>query len=91
MFAESGGVAKIFSVIKQPFLSFQVLSSVHQAGKNYPAWKKKNSPDVKAWLNPKQNKLPYIDPAVLSIQRADSLENVDESSKQDCQDAEDSS
>ncbi|XP_032410365.1 START domain containing 14 [Xiphophorus hellerii] len=72
-------------------LAPRVLSSVHQAGKNYPAWKKKNSPDVKAWLNPKQNKLPYIDPAVLSIQRADSLENVDESSKLDGQDAEDSS
>ncbi|KAG7268792.1 hypothetical protein CRUP_018347 [Coryphaenoides rupestris] len=58
----------------------QVMKCVHKAGKNYPQWKRENSPDQKPWLFPEQNTLPMMDPAELSLQRADSLENVDESS-----------
>lgn len=64
---------------------------VHKAGQNYPEWKEQNSPHQKPWLYPEQNNLPMMDPAELSIQRADSLENMDESTKEDVQDSEDSS
>lgn len=70
----------------------QVLKSVHKAGQNYQAWKEQNSPKHKPWLYPEQNTLPTMDPAELQIQRADSLENVDEGTKDDIQDSgEDSS
>ena len=67
------------------------MKCVHKAGQNYPEWKQQNSPDQKPWLYPEQNSLATMDPNELSIQRADSLENVDESSKMDAQDSEDSS
>ncbi|XP_029367683.1 START domain containing 14 [Echeneis naucrates] len=71
-------------------LAPKVMKSVHKAGQTYPEWKQQNLPDQKPWLHPKQNTLAMMDPAKLSIQRADSLENVDESSKMDAQDGEDS-
>ena len=72
--------------------SLQVLRCVHKAGQNYPEWKGQNSPNHKPWLNPEQSDLPMMDARELSIQRADSLENVDESSSRDVleNDAEDS-
>lgn len=74
-----------------PFFFFQVMRSVHKAGQNYPAWKAQNVPDHKPWLYPEQNTLPMMDPAELAIQRADSLENVDVTSKEDdAQESEDS-
>lgn len=69
----------------------QVLRSVHKAGQNYPTWKAANSPDHKPWLYPIQSELPMMDPAELSIQRGDSLENVDESLTKDAKESEDSS
>ncbi|XP_054453277.1 START domain containing 14 isoform X1 [Anoplopoma fimbria] len=69
----------------------RVMRCVHKAGQNYPEWKQQNSPDHKPWLYSEQNTLPMMDPSELSIQRADSLENVDESSKVATQDSEDSS
>ncbi|XP_028272430.1 START domain containing 14 [Parambassis ranga] len=72
-------------------LAPRVMKSVHKAGQNYPEWKQQNSPDQKPWLYPEQSTLPMMNPAELSIQRADSLENVDETSKKDAQDSEDSS
>uniref|UniRef100_A0A4W5R082 START domain-containing protein 10 n=1 Tax=Hucho hucho TaxID=62062 RepID=A0A4W5R082_9TELE len=75
-------------------LAPRVLKCVHKAGQSYPEWKEQNSPDQKPWLYPEQSTLPMMDPAELTIQRADSLENVDESSKLDVQEgskAEDSS
>jgi hypothetical protein len=56
------------------------MKSVHKAGQDYPKWKAENVPDEKPWLFPVQNNLPMMDPLELSLQRADSLENVDESS-----------
>ena len=67
------------------------MKSVHKAGQNYLEWKRQNSPNQKPWLYPEQTTLPMMDPTELSIQRADSLENLDESSKLDAQDGEDSS
>ncbi|XP_070693051.1 START domain containing 14 [Pempheris klunzingeri] len=72
-------------------LAPKVMKSVHKAGQDYPEWKRQNSPDQKPWLYPEQSTLPMMDPAELSIQRGDSLENVDESSKMDAHDREDSS
>ncbi|CAG5989934.1 unnamed protein product [Menidia menidia] len=69
----------------------RVMKSVHKAGQNYPDWKRQNSPNQKPWLYPEQSTLSVMDPAELSIQRTDSLENLDESSKMDTQDSEDSS
>lgn len=67
------------------------MKSVLKAGQEYSKWKSQNSPNYKPWLYPEQSTLPRMDPAELSIQRADSLENVDESSKVDAHEGEDSS
>ncbi|KAM9511696.1 START domain-containing protein 10-like [Salvelinus alpinus] len=66
-------------------LAPRVLKCVHKAGQSYPEWKRQNSPDQKPWLYPEQSILPMMDPSELTIQRADSLENVDESTKLDIQ------
>ncbi|KAG9346307.1 hypothetical protein JZ751_006618, partial [Albula glossodonta] len=44
-----------------------------------PKWKRKHNPNLKPWMYPEQNTLPCINPADLTVQRADSLENIDES------------
>ncbi|KAM9471147.1 START domain containing 14 [Clarias gariepinus] len=72
-------------------LAPRVMKSVYKAGQNYAAWKAQNSPEHKPWLYPIQSELPMMDPAELSIQRADSLENVDETSTRDAAENEDSS
>ncbi|XP_021416787.2 START domain-containing protein 10 [Oncorhynchus mykiss] len=66
-------------------LAPRVLKCVHKAGQSYPDWKKQNSPAQKPWLYPEQSILPIMDPSELTIQRADSLENVDESTQLDIQ------
>ncbi|XP_062331747.1 START domain containing 14 [Osmerus eperlanus] len=66
-------------------LAPKVMRCVHKAGQNYPEWKQQNSPYQKPWLFPEQSQLPLMNPEELSIQRADSLENVDESTTLDCQ------
>ncbi|XP_056624986.1 START domain containing 14 [Triplophysa dalaica] len=72
-------------------LAPKVLRSVYMAGQKYPAWKAEHNPDYKPWLYPIQSELAMMDPAKLSIQRGDSLENVDESTSRDTQENEDSS
>ncbi|KAL2077222.1 hypothetical protein ACEWY4_026726 [Coilia grayii] len=74
-------------------LAPKVLKCVHKAGQGYPQWKAQNAPSHKPWLYPEQSVLPMMDASELSIQRADSLENVDESSTKDAleNEAEDSS
>lgn len=86
-----GSLPKVVVNKASQVLAPRVMKSVHKAGQNYSEWKQQNSPDHKPWLYPEQSTLPTMDPAELSIQRADSLENVDESSKDDVQDSEDSS
>ncbi|TNN50816.1 PCTP-like protein [Liparis tanakae] len=69
----------------------RVMGRIHKAGRSYPEWKQMNSPEQKPWLYPVQSNLPTMDSRELSIQRADSLENMDESLKVATQDNEDSS
>lgn len=66
------------------------MKSVHKAGQDYPEWKQENCPHHKPWLHPEQNTLPMMDPAELTIHRADAPECVDDSSKDDNQESEDS-
>ncbi|KAM4696745.1 START domain-containing protein 10-like [Rhinophrynus dorsalis] len=61
------------------YLAPKILKKLHKACVQYPAWKKKNQPGFKPWLNPEQNTLPRISLDELSLQRAESLEHVDES------------
>ncbi|XP_063793174.1 START domain-containing protein 10-like [Pseudophryne corroboree] len=61
------------------YLAPKILRKLHKACLQYPAWKKKNKPEFKPWLNPEQNTLPRISLNELSLQRAESLEHVDES------------
>lgn len=55
------------------------MRKIYKASLKYTEWKRKHSPQLKPWLFPEQNTLPSVDPSVLSLQRADSLENIDES------------
>ncbi|XP_060799401.1 START domain-containing protein 10 [Neoarius graeffei] len=54
----------------------------------YSEWKQKHNPDFKPWLYPEQSRLSSMALSELSVQRADSLENIDESalceSKDEC-------
>ncbi|XP_038630934.1 START domain-containing protein 10-like [Scyliorhinus canicula] len=62
------------------YLAPNVLKRLHKVCLKYPEWKEKNRPDFKPWLYPEQNILPTMSLSELSIQHADSLENIDESS-----------
>ncbi|XP_076005215.1 START domain containing 14 [Genypterus blacodes] len=86
-----GSLPKLVVNSASQVLAPKVMKCVHKAGQNYPEWKRQNSPDQKPWLFPEQSTLPMMDPAELSLQRADSLENVDESSAVDSQNNGDSS
>ncbi len=76
---------KIKSSIKcmvQIFQHFspQAMKKIYKACLKYPEWKRKHEPNLKPWRYPEQNTLPCITVADLTVQRADSLENIDESS-----------
>lgn len=55
------------------------MKKIYKAGLKYPEWKRKHEPGLKPWVYPEQNVLPTISLAELSLQNADSLENIDES------------
>ena len=57
----------------------QAMKKIYKASQKYPEWKRKHNPNLKPWMYPEQNTLPCINVADLTIQRADSLENIDES------------
>ncbi|KAG2463608.1 STA10 protein, partial [Polypterus senegalus] len=61
------------------YLAPKVLKKIHKASQRYEEWKVRHSPDQKPWLYPEQNTLPSVKLSELSIQRAESLEQVDES------------
>ncbi|KAM3612385.1 uncharacterized protein V6R79_007877 [Siganus canaliculatus] len=86
-----GFLPKVFVNKASQVLAPRVMKCVHKAGQNYPEWKQQHSPSEKPWLYPEQCTLPMMDPNELSIQRADSLENVDEDTKDISPDSEDSS
>ncbi|NXN93296.1 STA10 protein, partial [Rhinopomastus cyanomelas] len=62
------------------FLAPKALKKMHRACLQYPEWKQKHQPHHKPWLFPEQSRLPLLTLAELSLQHADSLENIDESS-----------
>lgn len=62
------------------FLAPKAMKRMYKACLKYPEWKRKHNPQHKPWLYPEQSTLPSITLAELSIQHADSLENIDESS-----------
>ncbi|MGH0127093.1 UNVERIFIED_CONTAM: hypothetical protein FKN15_043782 [Acipenser sinensis] len=61
------------------FVAPKAMKKIYKACLKYPEWKRKHNPHLKPWLYPEQNTLPSISPAELSLQHADSLENIDES------------
>ncbi|XP_043086355.1 START domain-containing protein 10 [Puntigrus tetrazona] len=62
------------------FLAPKAMKRISKACLRYPEWKQKHSPGFKPWLFPEQNPLSSIPLSELSIQHAESLENIDESS-----------
>ncbi|XP_026081609.1 START domain-containing protein 10-like [Carassius auratus] len=58
----------------------KAMKKIYKACLKYPEWKRKHEPNLKPWRYPEQNTLPSISVADLTVQRADSLENIDESS-----------
>lgn len=72
------------------FLAPRAMRKIYKACLKYSDWKQKNKPGLKPWLYPEQTTLPSIPLSELSIQHADSLENIDESSLAEAQEREDS-
>lgn len=66
------------------------MKKIKKACLNYPEWKQRHNPGLKPWLYPEQTTLPSIPLSELSIQHAESLENIDESSLAETQEREDS-
>ncbi|KAM6447753.1 START domain-containing protein 10 isoform 1-T1 [Liasis olivaceus] len=62
------------------FLAPKAMKKMYKACVKYPDWKQKHNPHFKPWLYPEQNSLASLALSDLSIQHADSLENIDESS-----------
>uniref|UniRef100_A0A672YYX5 START domain-containing protein 10 n=1 Tax=Sphaeramia orbicularis TaxID=375764 RepID=A0A672YYX5_9TELE len=61
------------------FVAPKAMRKIYKASLKYPEWKRKHNPTLKPWMFPEQNTLPCINVADLTVQRADSLENIDES------------
>ncbi len=66
------------------------MKKINKACLKYSEWKQKHNPSFKPWLFPEQTTLPSIPLSELSIQHAESLENIDESSLAETQEREDS-
>ncbi|CAN2387401.1 bile acid secretion [Pristimantis euphronides] len=61
------------------FVAPKAMKKIYKAGVKYPEWKRKHDPHFKPWVYPEQNTLPTVNLENLAIQRADELENIDES------------
>ncbi|XP_051843153.1 START domain-containing protein 10 isoform X2 [Antechinus flavipes] len=61
------------------FLAPKAMKKMYKACMKYPEWKQKHRPHFKPWLHPEQSPLPSVALSELSVQHADSLENIDES------------
>ncbi|XP_034723968.1 START domain-containing protein 10 [Etheostoma cragini] len=72
------------------FLAPHAMKKINKACLKYPEWKQRHNPGFKPWLYPEQTTLPSIPLSELSIQHAESLENIDESSLAETQEREDS-
>uniref|UniRef100_A0A3B3QKJ2 START domain-containing protein 10 n=1 Tax=Paramormyrops kingsleyae TaxID=1676925 RepID=A0A3B3QKJ2_9TELE len=64
----------------------QAMKKINKACLKYPEWKQRHSPGYKPWLYPEQNQLASIPMSELSVQHAESLENIDESSLSEAKD-----
>lgn len=62
------------------FVAPKAMRKIYKVSLKYPEWKRKHNPSLKPWMFPEQNTLPCINVSELTLQRADSLENIDESS-----------
>ncbi|NWI13923.1 STA10 protein, partial [Crypturellus soui] len=60
------------------FVAPKAMKKIYKAGLKYPEWKHKHDPEYKPWVYPEQNTLPSVSLDELSVQHADSLENIDE-------------
>lgn len=67
-------------------LAPKAMKRISKACVRYPEWKQKHSPGFKPWLFPEQNPLSSIPMSELSIQHAESLENIDESTLSESRD-----
>ncbi|KAM8853787.1 START domain-containing protein 10 isoform 1-T2 [Synchiropus picturatus] len=74
-----GSLPKWFVNKSSHFLAPHAMKKIYKACLKYPEWKQKHNPNVKPWLYPEQTTLPSIPLSELSIQHAESLENIDES------------
>ncbi|XP_038556161.1 START domain-containing protein 10 isoform X1 [Micropterus salmoides] len=61
------------------FVAPKAMRKIYKASLKYPEWKRKHNPNLKPWMFPEQNTLPCVSVSELTLQRADSLENIDES------------
>ncbi|KAK6296467.1 START domain-containing protein 10-like [Coregonus clupeaformis] len=67
------------------FLAPKAMKKISKACLKYGEWKQRHNPGFKPWLYPEQTTLPTISVSELSIQHADSLENIDESTLSEMQ------
>uniref|UniRef100_A0A3Q2YAQ0 START domain-containing protein 10 n=1 Tax=Hippocampus comes TaxID=109280 RepID=A0A3Q2YAQ0_HIPCM len=61
------------------FVAPKAMRKLYKASLKYPEWKRRHEPHLKPWMFPEQNASPRISVSELTPQRADSLENIDES------------
>ncbi|XP_062249509.1 START domain-containing protein 10 [Platichthys flesus] len=62
------------------FVAPKAMRKIYKASVKYPEWKRKHNPALKPWMFPEQSTLPCVRVSELALQRADSLDNIDESS-----------
>ncbi|XP_033978406.1 START domain-containing protein 10 [Trematomus bernacchii] len=58
----------------------KAMRRIYKASLKYPDWKRRHGPGLRPWLFPDQSVLPGVSSERLSLQRCDSLQNIDESS-----------
>jgi hypothetical protein len=76
---EGLGQALVVTAAPDALVGQQAMKKMYKACVKYPEWKQKHQPHFKPWLHPEQSPLPSLALSELSVQHADSLENIDES------------
>lgn len=72
------------------FLAPRAMKKINKVSLKYSEWKQRHNPHLKPWLNPEQTTLANIPLSELSVQRAESLERIDESCVAETHEREDS-